>query len=602
MKKIVLASLICIFTNFSMAQTQSITSQIQSLTDAKDYVAAFHLMKKHALVLPNDVKAQTSANYAVFLLKAAKAENSKDAAPLLKKAVGLQEDILNEYTKDWDISKKVRYMADSIVIYTDNRQYFEAIEVAEKFNGQEIPSYAQESLFTAYSQTRQYQRAFDVLNALKDRNPNNFGLFKQKVLLLCDMQLYSKAQSVVIAMEPTINANSDEYRQLQHLKVLTYLYANDYAKAQSVLDETLKKYPKDLDLHIAQANLYEWTGQSLKAAQEYSWISAVHPDSTFAKQKNLALLASKGKLVDSSEEMSEIVSENISDLKQSAIGFGIKQENANQPNFSSKEKKYDIWGRTYALGGVVNYSLSSTNSTAVSKANQAGQLDYTRYLGDKFSLTAGLVAQRNTDAGVYTAAGYAFADSAKLTLKLDKNTIDLPLKAAVKGTTADKATVKLNGNFNYGAQYEVSLSETDFSDTNKRSEVSAYVKSQVFSSNAHNFKFGANAYFARNKHDATFDGFYFNPEKIVAYEVNGTYFTNFGLAFNQNIYHQLDFSIGQTKQKNYETILTYGLSYYVAVRPTSDMEVGLKLGYSSRPYDGVSEKNLNVAGSMSYKF
>ena len=244
MKKIVVASLICIFASPSIAQTQSITSQIQALKDAKDYVGAFNLMKKHAIVSSPELKAQTTADYSVFLLKAASAENPKGAKPLLKKAVSLQEDILNEYAKDWDTSKKIRYLADTIVAYTENAQYYEAISIAESFNGQEIPDYAQESLFKSYSQTRQYQKAFDTLNALKDKNPDNFGLFKQKVFLLCDMQLYSKAQAVVKAMEPTLDPKKDEYRQLQHLKALTYLYANNYAKAQEILTENLTKYPK----------------------------------------------------------------------------------------------------------------------------------------------------------------------------------------------------------------------------------------------------------------------------------------------------------------------------------------------------------------------
>lgn len=602
MKKIVLASLICIFANTATAQTQSIASQIQTYREARDYLSAFNLMKKHAVVLSPELKAQTTADYAVFLLKAASAENTKDAKPLLVKAVSLQEDILNDYTKNWDASKKTRYLADTIVAYTANAQYYNAIELSDQFNGQEIPSYAMESLFTAYSQTRQYQRAFEVLNVLKDNNPNNFGLFKQKVLLLCDMQLYAKAQAVVLAMEPTLNAKSDEYRQIQHLKVLTHLYANSYSKAQELLDEVLKIYPKDLDLHIAQANLYEWTGQSLKAAKEYSWISAVHPDSSFAKQKNLALLAAKGKSVDTSEETEASTADNIEDLKQSSIGFGVKQENANQPNFSSKETKYDLWGRTYALGGVLNYSLSNTNSTAVSHTHQAGQADYTRYVSDKFALTGGLAAQSGQSAGLYAIASYTILDSLKITAKLDKNTTDLPLKAANKGTTADKVNLKLGGNFNYGAQYEISASQTNFSDTNKRTEISAYLKSQVISTEAHNFKVGLSSFYTKNTHDASFDGFYFNPEKMFSYELNGTYFTHAGVAFNQNIYHQVDISIGQAKQKNYENILTYGLSYYIAAKPTQDVEVGLRLGVSSRPYDGVSEKNVSIAGSMSYKF
>ena len=175
-----------------------------------------------------------------------------------------------------------------------------------------------------------------------------------------------------------------------------------------------------------------------------------------------------------------------------------------------------------------------------------------------------------------------------------------PLRALNANTDADRQAAYLRWRADERREWQARISTLEFSDGNDRQQASASGKERLYTSPY--LTFDANLLVAASRNSQGGRGLYFNPESdltvLPGASLNHVLHREYEQIWTQQAY----IGLGSYTQHGFGTDVMLSGSYGQRWRWNNQLNTGLTLSTSSRPYDGERELDLALLFDLTYRF
>ncbi|WP_162383625.1 poly-beta-1,6 N-acetyl-D-glucosamine export porin PgaA [Citrobacter sp. NCU1] len=204
-----------------------------------------------------------------------------------------------------------------------------------------------------------------------------------------------------------------------------------------------------------------------------------------------------------------------------------------------------------------------------------------------------------TRAGARFSAQYAFTDHWHLYADAERLSNRTPLRALHHGITANGGSAALTWYQNERREYSLAAAITDFSDGNLRQEYALSGKERLWTSPRVSLDLLPTLGFETNSQQ---DGPYFHPEKGVtllpALRAEHLITRHYDTVWQQEFIG----GAGSYWQENHGNGAVLQAGYGQRVFLNNVANIGARLMWEKRPWDGEQEKNLSLAFDMNFRF
>ncbi len=501
-----------------------------------------------------------------------------------RKAIALYRQLLADQVKVPNYAK-----AEIAKAYLDVRRPKETIAIYHQIYPQRIPFKAQQILFYAYVESRQFDKAEQLIATMRKENPTFLG---KKVL-----RVPEKNQKRIEA-------------ELHHVELLAE--KGELKKAYQSVHQLLQEAPANPQIREKKAIVsasrgwHETAGIDYKIATNFDanrLATIVHSiDNDMAlghyarARKKLALTS---KLRPNSLKVRQLQKEwqrrNGWQLSGN-IGYGDNKKSVfarNQiqhvttlkgPRFNDKWRPYLSHVGTHA--GTKNKTHAERTVAGIELESGKNLTKLALGTGDNGKLAADVNFSRRLNDYWHVNIGY------------NKNTT-VPIRASRDDVDGDKVSAGLNyradETFNAGVTGQL----TNFSDGNRRFEIATEVKKQLYQTPNYKLTAGLHVDYARNRKITSAS--YFNPEQsgsaTISLDNRWLTYANYDFRFSQNLLLET----GITQQKHFGNDSITNIRYGHDWQFNKDLSLYYYVNWKSQVYDGKRENNTDYMIGFNWK-
>lgn len=505
--------------------------------------------------------------------------------------------------------------------------------------GVAIPTYALRWVASAYLDQRQPEVSADLYrkvlsapdadrgNRVEDTTGLYYSLLESEqpeAALKVATDLANSEPQRIQLVGQTVGDPNDDWLDAQLLAAQAGTYGNNLPDSEQRLDDLATKAPGDVNVRLAQANLYlarEWPrrseyllkevesvaprdvalevaqGHTAQDLQEWRQLDALTDDVVARYPENRAVqrLAREREVHDMAE------------LRVSTYGGKSNGGGNNGAGAVSGSRDFGIESRLYSppidedwrVFAGVGYAMGDFQE---GKGNHRWQLLGVERRTRDMTLEAE-VSNHSYGYGNKTGARIALArdidDHWQYGGSLDYLTAATPLRALKNDISANGGSAFLRWRANESREWKLSLSPSHFSDGNNRFEALLTGREGVYRSPEVQVDLGLEVGTSHNTRD---DAPYFNPKSdfsvLPTVNVNHVLYHRYETSWSQ----QFQFGVGTYSQRDYSTggvgLVSYGQRY-----SWNDVfDIGAVLSVINRPYDGERETDLRLAVDLTYRF
>jgi biofilm PGA synthesis protein PgaA len=514
-----------------------------------------------------------------------------------------------------------RALSDKLVALSNRQRFEEATDLYTQASGLGYiaPAYARMSVAEAYLGTKRPELAKTMFEQLVNEEPDNlryrYGLF----YALSDLEQHQAAQDVVdeiVRREPrTLNRKVPElerenrgYVRSRVLAMLARAYADDLPDANRRADELVQMVPRNQDVRVNRAYIYNWRGWPRLADDEFRWLLEVAPENTEAKLGRVAALANINDWRQSDAELATLSQLKPEDRQvktaqrrsavhhMSELILNGEAGNSSQSVNASQDRRWethlysppinDMW-RLYARSVHMRDTLSNDEHLSRHRAGAGVEFKARDWLisADATRLTKDRAEEKN-QIGATLNLSKEINDLWRMRANAESADESLPVRAAAAGIRAKRVGLGVTVRDNEIHRANLDVQRHQFSDGNRRNEWSANYTNVFESEYQNRYTLGVGLSGMQNSLTGTP---YFNPRRALSADFSLTGEWLHWRDEQKNLWHRVAINAGTYEQEGFDNLPTARINYEIDWTASDVMEIRFALGRSMHPYDGVQD-------------
>lgn len=379
-------------------------------------------------------------------------------------------------------------------------------------------------------------------------------------------------------------------------------FVNDLAGAEQGLRELLKLAPQNNEYRQNLADVLRWRGFVDESDKQLDIIHSTDPDFKASRISRVY-----NRLAHRQFEQARV---SLDDIKQGgtnnrskrliedyaiavdpSLEISLSGGNSSGSNFSSQDRNYGmrINSRLYddhwrAFATVQNYRSSFFQQNEATATQGIG----VSYLNHWFSAELELYDAGHFD-GVEIGGRFNWYLNDHVSFDLSHYTFNknTPVRAVYSGVDSDLSTISVNYYHDERQQYSASLSQSSFSDGNKRDTASLSGSQVLYYDYNQRLTLSESLYSEQNSLDS--NRMYFNPDSAFGASLGLTYEEMLYRNARASLWHGLRLEYGLYNQKGFDGGDIGGISYFHQWQFSRRSSLNYSIGYNRRLYDGLTE-------------
>ncbi len=514
-----------------------------------------------------------------------------------------------------------RALSDKLVALSNRQRFEETTDLYTQASGAgyAAPAYVRMSVAEAYQGIKRPDVARSMFEQLISEEPDNlryrYGLF----YALSDLEQHRTAQDVVdeiVRREPrTLNRNTPElerenrgYIRSRVLAMLARAYADDLPDANRRADELVQMVPRNQDVRVNRAYIYNWRGWPRQADDEFRWLLEVAPENTEAKLGRVSALSNINDWHHSDAELSALRQLKPDDRQvktaqrrsavhhMSELILNGEAGNSSQSVNASQDRRWethlysppinDMW-RLHARSVHTRDTLSNDEHLSRHRAGAGVEFKARDWLinADATRLTKDRADEKN-QLGIALNLSNEINDFWRVRANAESADESLPVRAAAAGIRAKRAGLGVTVRDNEIHRANLDVQRHQFSDGNRRNEWSANYTNVFESEYQNRYTLGVGLSGMQNSLTGTP---YFNPRRALSADFSLTGEWLHWRDEQKSLWHRVAINAGTYEQDGFDNLPTARINYEIDWTASDVMEIRFALGRAMHPYDGVQD-------------
>lgn len=540
-----------------------------------------------------------------------------------------------------DLQKDIeRIRIDRLGAYTARVYMQDAVQEYESLQKQNVvmPLYAQRWIAGAYLYLRQPDVAKNIYNNILQetakegarRNGDVSGLFYAL------LETENIVQAVEIAQRKAADNPSPliyypgekqgvpntEWSDSQQEAAQSYNYADDAPQAQLRLEEMLGRAPGNVGIRVSLAGLYRGRGWPRQAEQSLKLVETMAPNdfSLRVQQGHTALDLQEWRQLEILAD--DVIAQYPENLQAQRLDRLRHVQRMREIRVSGYRGLSDNATTLNPSTGKGDYGFDAVAYTAPLELNWRGfagfgwgRGEFTEGRGFHRTLRAGVERRirDNTIEAEISSHAFGFGRQTGLRLEgshtindywqvgagIEKLSRSTPLRALTSNITADSANLNVRWSASNRRQWSASLTPIHFSDGNQSLSLSINGKERLYTHPRWYVDGSINIATSRNSQQS---GPYFSPEAdytvLPSVDIGHLVYRNYQTEWRQ----YLQLGLGVYNQKGFGSESIESLAYGQRYRFNDIFDMGWKISWMRRPYDGQREIIWRGTYDMTIKY
>ncbi len=455
------------------------------------------------------------------------------------------------------------------------------LAIYEKIYPKKIPYEDQQVLFYAYTELRQFDKAQALIDKMRSENPKILGKKTLRIPEKNPKRIDIELKNIALQVEK-----------------------GDLPKAQQSIEQLAAEAPSNADIRASKAAVASYRGWNEAAEKDYDIATNLDPnrlatmiDSIYndmelghyerAREKLqlvLKLRPDNPRVLQTQKEWQRRngwainAKVDYADNKDSVFGRNEVhyQTNLNAPRVADKWRPYVHHESNRA--GLSGQRYGATRTVA-GVAYEKGRNQW------HFALGSG----ENRRGAGDVAWSHRFSDQWRASLAFQKNTL-VPIQAAKDEVDGDKASASLRYRADETLSLNMALSQTNFSDDNRRLALALQGEKQLYQSPDYRLTGRVRADYTHNR--AIDSASYFNPRHasgvVISLDNHWLTYARYDFKFSQNLLLEA----GVSNQAEFGSDALINVRYGHDWQLNKDLGIYYYANWKTQVYDGKREKNM----------
>jgi biofilm PGA synthesis protein PgaA len=519
---------------------------------------------------------------------------------------------------------------DRVVALADRKRFHDAIRAYEALQENSVPvtAYAHRAGASAYLAQRQPEAARDIYLALLAQQPDHFqdrlGLFYSYM----DIPDYDGALETAQQLKnmaharPAKSAAARRTKQADQLSAdiavaLAQAWTDNLAAAATQLTTLEAQAPYNARLHTELGYVYLWRGWPRRALNAFDLANNIDTEAVPARVGKVAAQRAVRQYQNSEQSLLSLERGYADDdgVRKQRRAWDIHNKrqlrieafagDSNGQQFGSRNATLDGW--LYSRPLDYRYRIYARGHIAYADFIE-GPETYQRYgAGIEYRVPDWiLTGELSTGYGDYTDTGARAVvtwlpdDHWTLSGGVDSYSNDVPLRGRLNEAIEGKSA-QLDADYRFHESRALSAGAQfiDMSDGNERTSASGAFFQRLVTQPRYKLDSWLRLYGSKNTRQ---NASYFNPERDSSITVTLRNEWLVQRRYSSQFFHRLGFTLGQYKQKNFDSGAMWTVNYEHHWFRNDTFELLYGIARSRHPYDGVDEDENQVYLTLDWRF
>ena len=537
--------------------------------------------------------------------------------------------IYNQFEQEAGEKVQLRKTYDLIVALHDRYKMQQAIDLFKTINidKNQIPNYVLTVVANAYLYLEKSEKALEFNRKILESDPDNYKVNLALFYTYIELDDFKNAYQTIdrlASLQPTwfvssdnkIKKPNDNKLEVDRVSILARAYGDSLSFAQKEFEFMLHKAPFNNDIRHDLGLVYRWRGWSQKAYDTFIQVlhyDAEHLSSQLGKSASLFNMREYRIYEKEINNLYNKFPENKEAQRQyklwqshnkrhliSDITFGTSDGN----ELGSREFIID----TYLYSKPIHYNYRTYLHFNYASADfiEGNALEKRPGIGLEYRSKENIVTaeinkglNHSEDIGVASKAIHHFNDYLSLTMAIDINSLQAPIRGRRAGIDANRYALGMNYRWHESQQAGAEIAYMDFDDGNNRLSLQGFAERRVINRPKYKMSLRLNTAASINDKDNVI---YYSPSRDFSLAITSDNIWRLYRRYEREFNHRLKLSTGLYNQEDFGTSGTWSVQYEHIWKINRDLEILYGVGRSRSVFDGEAEFGNALYGRIDWRF